>query len=106
MPLFKRLLLWLTVFILAFISSFPLFAQSQANTGTMGGTVTDSSGQVVANAQVNLTNTGTNLSRDLTTDDEGRFRGLLLPLGGYRVTVTAKGFGTLVREGLDLNRST
>src|SRR4029077_455482 len=36
------------------------------------------------------------------TDEEGRFRGLLLPLGPYRVTTKAPSFGTNVREGLDL----
>ena len=36
------------------------------------------------------------------TDADGRFRGLLLPLGPYRVAVTMAGFGTHVREGLDL----
>ena len=36
------------------------------------------------------------------SDADGRFRGLLLPLGPYRVTVTKSGFGTHVREGLEL----
>ncbi len=102
MPFFKRSSSYFTAFVLVLVNSFSLWSQSQANTGTIGGVVTDSSGQVVAHAQVTLTNTDTNLSRDLTTDGEGRFRGLLLPLGNYRVTATAKGFGTLVREGLDL----
>ena len=79
-----------------------LFAQSQANTGTIEGIVTDPSGRAVPKAQVTIMNLGTNFTRDLTTDDEGRFRGLLLPLGPYKVTVKAPNFGTLVREGLDL----
>ena len=53
-------------------------------------------------ASVTITNVGTNFTRMLDTDDEGRFRGLLLPLGPYKVTVKASGFGTLVREGMDL----
>jgi hypothetical protein len=82
--------------------AIPALAQSQANTGTIEGIVTDASDQLVAKAEVTLTNTGTNLTRTLTTDEEGRFRGLLLPLGIYRVAVKAQGFGTQVREGLDL----
>src|SRR5215472_3990980 len=78
------------------------FAQSQANTGSIEGTVTDTSGKAVAKAQVTITNLGTNFTRELTTDEEGRFRGLLLPLGPYRVTTKAPSFGTNVREGLDL----
>jgi hypothetical protein len=78
------------------------FAQSQANTGTIEGSVTDPSDRAIPNAEVTITNEGTNLTRTLTTDSEGRFRGLLLPLGAYRVTVKAGNFATLVRSGLDL----
>src|SRR5215475_3434023 len=78
------------------------FAQSQANTGAIEGIVSDPSGKPVAKAQVMITNLGTNFVRELTTDEEGRFRGLLLPLGPYRVTTKAPSFGTNVREGLDL----
>ena len=78
------------------------FAQSQANTGTIEGVVSDPSGKAVAKAQVTVTNLGTNFTRELTTDEEGRFRGLLLPLGPYRVTTKAASFSTSVREGLDL----
>src|SRR5215469_1197384 len=78
------------------------FAQSQANTGSIEGTVSDPSGKAVARAQVTIVNLGTNFTRELTTDEEGRFRGLLLPLGPYRVTTKAPNFSTNVREGLDL----
>src|SRR5215469_3742212 len=79
-----------------------VFAQSQANTGTIEGVVNDPSGRAVPGAMVTLTNTGTNFTRNVQTDEDGRFRGLLLPLGPYKVTVKAANFGTLVREGLDL----
>src|SRR5215831_4189945 len=84
------------------LSSALTFAQSQANTGTIEGTVSDPSGKAVPQAQVTITNLGTNFTRELTSDDEGRFRGLLLPLGPYRVTTKAPSFGTNVREGMDL----
>src|SRR5215467_9524992 len=79
-----------------------VFAQSQANTGNIEGIVNDPSGRALAGAQVSVTNLGTNFTRALTSDSEGRFRALLLPLGPYKVTVKATNFGTLVREGLDL----
>ena len=66
-----------------------IFAQSQANTGAIEGVVNDPAGRAVAGAMVTLTNTGTNFTRDVQTDIEGRFRGLLLPLGPYKVTVKA-----------------
>jgi hypothetical protein len=78
------------------------FGQSQANTGTIEGTVVDASNQVIPKAEVTLTNTGTNFTRVLITDDQGRFRGLLLPLGTYKVTAKAANFSTLVQEGFDL----
>jgi hypothetical protein len=55
-----------------------------------------------ATGEVTLTNVDTNFTRNLNTDDAGRFRGVLLPLGSYRITVKAKSFSTLVREGLNL----
>ncbi len=79
------------------------FAQSPRPTpAAIEGIVNDPSGRPVAGAQVTVTNLGTNFTRALTTDAEGRFRGLLLPLGPYKVTFKAANFGTLVREGLDL----
>ena len=79
-----------------------LNAQSQANTGSIEGIVTDQTGRSVAGASVALLNTGTNFLREVTTDDEGRFRGLSLPLGSYKLTAKAPSFGTLVREGVTL----
>ena len=64
--------------------------------------MSDPSGAAVPGASVSIKNTATNLERSLITDADGRFRGLLLPLGPYRVTVTLKGFATLVREGIEL----
>src|SRR5437879_3755955 len=86
----------------AILPQATLFAQSQANTGTIEGIVIDPSSRAVPKAQVTIVNLGTNFTRDLSTDDAGQFRGLLLPLGPYRVTVKASNFGTLVRTGLDL----
>ena len=78
------------------------FAQAQATTGVIEGTVSDPTGASVAGASVTVKNTATNLERALVTDADGRFRALLLPLGPYRVTVIQKGFATLVREGIVL----
>ncbi|MFN7997831.1 MAG: carboxypeptidase regulatory-like domain-containing protein [Bryobacteraceae bacterium] len=87
--------------ILAILPTIAL-AQSQANTGTIEGIVNDPAGQAVPGADITITNLGTNFTRALKTDEEGRFRGLLLPLGKYKVTVKATNFGTVVREGMDL----
>ena len=77
-------------------------AQSQATTGLIEGTVSDASGARLPGATVTLVNTGTNFTRDLVTDADGRFRGLLLPLGTYRLTVTLSGFSIYTQEGIEL----
>ena len=79
-----------------------VFAQSQATTGVIEGTVLDASGAPVPGATVTIRNTATNFERVIQTDGDGRFRGLLLPLGPYRVTVALAGFATLVRDGINL----
>ena len=77
-------------------------AQSQATTGIIEGTVSDESGGVLPGVTVTLLNTATNFEQGLMTDNRGRFRGVLLPLGPYKVTASLDGFATLVREGIQL----
>lgn len=79
-----------------------VFAQSQATTGVIEGTVTDETGGVLPGATVTLKNTATNYEQVVPTGPDGRFRAVLLPLGPYRITVELKGFARLVREGIDL----
>jgi outer membrane receptor protein involved in Fe transport len=80
----------------------PGWAQSQATTGVIEGVVLDESGAPVPAAVVTLRHTATNFERVAHTDTDGRFRGLLLPLGPYRVSVSLAGFATAVREGISL----
>jgi hypothetical protein len=77
-------------------------AQSEATTGVIEGTVLDATGAALPGAAVSLKNTATNYEQNVTTDSQGRFRVLSLPLGPYRVTVTLSGFATLVRDGITL----
>lgn len=92
----------LMAFALALALAAGALAQSQATTGVIEGTVTAENGEAVEGAEVTFINTGTNFVKSAATDASGRFRGVLLPLGPYRVTVVKDGFSTLVREGLDL----
>jgi hypothetical protein len=68
-----------------------LIAQS-AGTGALAGTVTDSSGAVIPNATVTVTNTETNQARTITTGTDGTYKFALLPPGTYRVRFSAVGF--------------
>ncbi|HEX6177669.1 MAG TPA: TonB-dependent receptor, partial [Thermoanaerobaculia bacterium] len=92
-----------SLFILSFLLvPTLLFAQSQATTGVIEGTVTDASGGVLPGVTVTVRNTATNYEQVLVTDSAGRFRGVLLPLGPYEVKATLEGFATQVLKGIDL----
>jgi Carboxypeptidase regulatory-like domain len=95
-----RLILVLLILVMAF--PVAIFAQSQATTGVIEGTVVDPSGAPVPGVTVTMKNTATNFANVAVTDSGGRFRGVLLPLGPYQVTATLQGFATVVQRGLDL----
>jgi len=78
------------------------FAQSQATTGVIEGTVIDASGAALPGVTVTVKNTATNFEQTSVTDSAGRFRNVLLPLGPYQVSAVLAGFGTYVQKGLDL----
>ena len=80
-----------------------LLAQSEAISGVIEGVVYDPNGAPLGGVTVTLKNTATNYEQPVTTNREGRFRGMRLPPGPYVVTVAAQGFATLVREGIDLS---
>ncbi|MBS1818030.1 MAG: TonB-dependent receptor [Acidobacteria bacterium] len=80
----------------------PAFAQSQAANGTIEGTVADSQGGVLPGVTVVITNTDTGLERSLVTNAEGQYRGLLLPLGQYRVAAELQGFKKSEQTGIAL----
>jgi len=83
--------------------SLPVLAQSQATTGVIEGVVVDESGAVVPGVTVSVQNTATNFEQIVVTDGEGRFRAVLLPLGPYRISSSLSGFGTSIREGINLS---
>jgi hypothetical protein len=80
----------------------PLFAQSQATTGVIEGTIVDASGAAVPGVTVTIRNTATGYEVVVVTDAAGHFRAVLLPVGPYQVTAALQGFATVVQKGLDL----
>ncbi|QOY89589.1 TonB-dependent receptor [Paludibaculum fermentans] len=79
--------------IFLFLTGFLLPAQIGTE-GAFFGTVTDSSGSAVPGAEVAALHVGTGLLKRATTDADGSFSILSLPIGQYTVTVKAKGFKT------------
>ena len=69
------------------------FAQSQAATGNIEGSVVDPNGAAVPGVSIKATNQATGLDKSVKTDEEGNYRFILLPPGKYRVTTSgAQGF--------------
>jgi hypothetical protein len=73
-------------------------AYSQAVNATLLGTVTDSSGAVVPNAKVSVTEVTTNSARVGQTNDSGYYAFVNLPPGSYSVAVEATGFKKELRR--------
>jgi hypothetical protein len=73
----------------------------------MRGTVTDPSGAVVEGATVTARQNETGLSRNTTTDHDGTYLLLELPVGHYQLQVERTGFQSYIQQGisLDVNES-
>ena len=75
-----------------------LDAQSAANTGQIVGAVVDPTGAAMPRAEITARNVGTNHSRTVQSDSEGRYLIPFLPLGTYEVAVSASGFALNTQE--------
>src|SRR5690348_15084953 len=78
----------------------PLYGQ--AVSGSLLGTVTDSSGGAVPSAKVSITEVNTGISRRMETNASGNYSFPTLEPGTYRASVEHTGFRTAVKEGIDL----
>lgn len=80
----------------------------QTVTGTLSGTVTDSSGAVIPGVEVAAKNEETGLTRSALSNDEGYYVMSFLPIGAYTVTVDLQGFQKIVKSGVlvELNKNT
>ena len=83
----KRLVL--AVLVVLFVA---VAANSQTFRGAINGTVSDPSGAIVPNAQVKATENTTGIDHSTVTTSDGQFSFQDIPLGFYKVTVTAAGF--------------
>src|SRR6202522_4263947 len=106
-PMVKRFRFIQFVILLASIIllTSPLLAQSTTATGSVQGTLTDSTGAVVPNASITITNKGTGESFGVPTSSAGTYNSGALVPGEYTVRAEVKGFktveaGVIVRVGV------
>lgn len=87
------------VLLFMFALLFPgVQAHAQFETASVLGYIRDSSGAVVADAQVTLTNLSTNLKQQVKSDNEGRYEFSSVQIGQYQITTEATGFETTKTE--------
>ncbi len=72
------------------------------NQASVEGTVTDSSGAVVPNATITLTNTGTGATYSGASNDTGYFRFPVIPVGTYNLSAGHSGFAAYVQKDIDV----
>ena len=92
----------LTLLLLAGTVSAVLPISAQTTNAAMVGIVTDASGGAVPNATVTATNTGTGVTRVVTSNDAGAFTLTPLIPGPYELKVTNAGFKTRVQSNIIL----
>lgn len=94
-----------SVFLSILFASILLFTQSsiaQTTSGTIGGTVTDSSGAVLSNAAITITQTQRDFTQNAVSNGQGNFRFLQLPPGIYNLTVKSSNFKAYEKKGIVL----
>src|SRR5580692_6785649 len=93
----------LAIACLALLAPRTAFAQASAG---ITGTVTDSSGAVVPDAKVTVTNEGTSISAHTTTSSAGTYAFRGLTPGKYNVAVEAHSFKKSVQKDINVEVST
>ncbi len=88
--------------LLTVIGSAPTLLAQGSGTGSISGTIKDSSDAVLPGATVVIKQAETGATREVVTDARGRYAAPNLPPGPYEVTATLTGFGQLTRSGVRL----
>lgn len=96
----KTLLLFLSSLLLLTASAF-----GQGAEATLVGTITDSSGAVIPNATITITNMATGQTRKLTSNNVGAYVAPALVTGTYDLKVEASGFNVANSKGVVLDVS-
>jgi hypothetical protein len=84
------------VLLLLVVMAVSAVSSAQNATGRIFGTVYDQQGAVIPAVQITVTNTATQDARTATTNGEGYFQVLALPIGNYKVIAEHTGFRTMI----------
>ena len=96
--------LWLRLSLILILGGLlSLTAGAQTFRGGINGTVSDSSGAVIPQAKVVAINDATSIAYSTTASGAGEFALNDLPLGQYKVTVSASGFQTTEVNGVGVS---
>ena len=79
------------------------YASAQVDSGAITGTVTDSSGAVVPDADVTLINTDQGLTLQTKTSSSGGYTFSPVRIGNYSIDVSAKGFAKTTQRAIKVN---
>ncbi len=92
----------LMIFVISLLFLIPPTAVAQTFYGSIVGTVTDSTGAVVPDTAVTLSNIGTGEKRSMQTDPAGSYSFLNLVMGNYRLEAEKSGFKRFTRAPLNV----
>jgi len=84
------------------LAALSVSASAQQITGSIRGTIFDPSGAVVQGAAVSVQQAETGLVRATTTNRDGAYVLIELPIGHYQVRAEAKGYQKYLQEGITL----
>ena len=91
--------------VLAGFCVFTILVTAQETRSTISGRVYDTQAAAIVGANVTVTNSDTGTVTHLTTNETGYYEAPLLLPGSYKISASAAGFKTSVREGFTLQVS-
>ena len=93
-------ILWFALVTMLLVLTPKGWAQDNA---TINGTVVDSSGALVSNAEISITNQATNQIRTTVSNSAGAFRFANMGVGNYTLSVVAQGFQKYSKTNIVVN---
>ena len=88
--------------LLVMLAAVATSAAAQTVTGTIQGTVTDTSGAVLPGVTVTIRNMDTGAERAVVTNESGLYTAPFVQIGRYVLTAALSGFGSVARDGIQV----